>query len=85
MRIIDAIKNTFGDKTAQINHTHTHASTIENLKLLAADSVDLEGIVQKLDAGDISEEQFIAVCVEELARELLHYRKMEEKQDLQNW
>lgn len=85
MGLIDAVKRTFTNKSEMVDESHNQSATIANLRLLAKDTISLKGLVDKLDNNQIAEEQFIAVCVAALSRELLQYREMEEKQDLQNW
>ena len=85
MKIVEAVKRAFSDKSAQVNESHTHEATMENLRLLASNTIALKGLISKLDSGEISDDQFIAICVSSLSRELLQYRELEEKHDMQNW
>ncbi|HHH1980847.1 TPA: hypothetical protein ACPZUA_003874 [Yersinia enterocolitica] len=75
----------FRSKTLLVSERHTHESTLKNLRLIAKDTLELSDLVGKLDSKQITDEVFIAACVEQMSKELIIYREEEEKRDIQTW
>ncbi|HIH4731507.1 TPA: hypothetical protein ACYSAY_003753 [Raoultella planticola] len=75
----------FDSKEAAVNEEKTMASVVENLKLLLSERADLKSILKDFESGNLSQEEFVAICTTEFTKELLAYRLLDRKNDMQAW
>lgn len=75
----------FNSKESGVNEEKTMASVLANMKLLLSERPDLKVVLKDFEDGTLSQEEFIAICATEFTKELLNYRLLERKNDMQAW
>ncbi|HEE3519288.1 TPA: hypothetical protein R7C62_002699 [Klebsiella pneumoniae] len=75
----------FNSKESGVNEERTMNSVVENMKLLLSERSDLKNILVDFESGKFSQEEFVAICTTEFTKELLSYRLLERKNDMQAW
>lgn len=75
----------FNSKESAVSEEKTMASVIENMKLLLSERPDLKHLLNDFEGGMLSQEEFVAKCTTEFTKELLSYRLLERKNDMQAW
>lgn len=75
----------FNSKESAVNEEKTMDSVIENMKLLLSERPDLKHLLNDFEGGNLSQEEFVAKCTTEFTKELLSYRLLERKNDMQAW
>lgn len=73
------------DKTELIDVELNTSATINNMILLAKDTPELKVYLNKFNAGELTNDEFIAACTIVLVKELIAFRKLKDDIINQNW
>ncbi|EPM0022817.1 hypothetical protein PU088_001132 [Citrobacter farmeri] len=73
------------DKTELIDVELNKSATINNMILLAKDTPELNVYLNKFNAGELTDDEFISACTILLVKELIEFRKLKDDIINQNW